>query len=50
MRRVQTIMFFPNFPTASAVDPELALLPAARRARPVEALDGRGEGLSVPMR
>jgi protocatechuate 3,4-dioxygenase alpha subunit len=47
MRRVQTTMFFPDFPAENAADPVLALVPAARRARLVAVPDGRAEGLRV---
>jgi protocatechuate 3,4-dioxygenase beta subunit len=47
MRRVQTTVFFPDFPTENAADPVLALVPAARRARLVAVPDGSAEGLRV---
>lgn len=45
MRRVQTTMFFPDFPAENAADPVLALVPAAQRNRLVAVADGMADGL-----
>lgn len=45
MRRVQTTVFFPDFPAENVGDPVLALVPEAHRARLVAAADGMVDGL-----
>jgi protocatechuate 3,4-dioxygenase alpha subunit len=45
MRRVQTTVFFPDFPAENANDPVLVLVPAARRDRLVAVPDGLVDGL-----
>lgn len=45
MRRVQTTVFFPDFPAENIGDPVLALVPEARRARLIAAADGMVDGM-----
>ncbi|MDO9707704.1 protocatechuate 3,4-dioxygenase subunit alpha [Paracraurococcus lichenis] len=45
MRQLSTTVFFPGFEAANEVDPVLALVPPARRARLVAVADGEAEGL-----
>lgn len=47
MRRAQTIVFFPDFPTENAADPLLALVPETQRAKLVAVADGMADGLRV---
>jgi protocatechuate 3,4-dioxygenase alpha subunit len=47
MRRVQTTMFFPDFPAENAADPVLGQVPEARRARLVAMPEGLADGLRV---
>ena len=47
MRRVQTTLFFPDFPAENAADPVLALVSAVQRNRLVAVPDGRVDGLRV---
>jgi protocatechuate 3,4-dioxygenase beta subunit len=47
MRRVQTTLFFPDFPAENAADPVLALVSAAQRNRLVAVPDGIVDGLRV---
>jgi protocatechuate 3,4-dioxygenase alpha subunit len=45
MRRLVTTLFFPEFASANAVDPVLAVLPAALRPRLLAQPDGEADGL-----
>lgn len=47
MRRAQTIVFFPDFPSENAADPLLGLVPEAHRGKLVAVPAGVEEGLRV---